>query len=158
MLSSPEPARPTMRRLMAASSRLLIDEGLAAHDNALVLGDDAEDLLAAQTISHVDVAGLGELSEGFILHQLGDQDFASLSGFQLASVTPGTLAARPVRFLGSRLAYGRGLLLWDVSRPLVGEGQIRRMSMNRTGAADFRLPPPKTYVEDPRDHSAESGD
>jgi hypothetical protein len=49
----------------------LVDEGLAAHDDAVVAGDGGQHLFVAETVLHVHLAGGGQLGDGFVVHQLG---------------------------------------------------------------------------------------
>ncbi len=50
---------------------VLVDEGLAADDDAVVLGDDGKDLFFAEAVLDVHLAVLGELGDGIVFHQFG---------------------------------------------------------------------------------------
>ncbi len=62
-----------------------VDDGLAAHDYPVVLGDDREDLLAAELVLDVYLAGGRQSLDGFVVHELSYQHFGVFETFHPAS-------------------------------------------------------------------------
>ena len=50
---------------------VLVDEGLAADDDAVVFRDDGKELFLAEAVLDVHLAVLGELGDGVVFHQFG---------------------------------------------------------------------------------------
>ncbi len=68
--------------------KLLVDEGLAAHDDAVVLGDDGEQLVTGSACTDVHLATRREQGDGVIVHELGHKDLGIFEVFQPASLEP----------------------------------------------------------------------
>ncbi len=81
----------------------LVDERLAAHDDAVVGGDDLEELLVTQAVLDVDLAGRRQLGDDLLIHEFRDEHPRFRDIFQpcLHCLTrDGPRAAPPSGYLG----------------------------------------------------------